>query len=84
MEDLIFTLVLCGLIIANLVVSYKHHQKIDILDDKQEKARKDINELFIKPLVKKPKTKKPTTKKPFPKKTPQQRKSKTKKQILKG
>jgi len=84
MEDVIFTLVLCGLIIANLVVSYKHHQKIDILDDKQEKARKDINELFIKPLVKKPKTKKPTTKKPFPKKTPQQRKSKTKKQILKG
>ena len=84
MEDVIFTLVLCGLIIANLVVSYKHHQKIDILDDKQEKARKDINELFIKPIVKKPKTKKPTTKKPFPKKTPQQRKSKTKKQILKG
>ena len=84
MEDFIFTLVLCGLIIANLVVSYKHHQKIDILDDKQEKARKDINELFIKPLVKKPKTKKPTTKKPSSKKTPQQRKSKTKKQILKG
>jgi len=84
MEDLIFTLVLCGLIAANLVVSYKHHQKIDILDDKQEKARKDINELFIKPIVKKPKTKKPTTKKPLSKKTPQQRKSKTKKQILKG
>jgi len=84
MEDFIFTLVLCGLIIANLVVSYKHHQKIDILDDKQEKARKDINELFIKPIVKKPKTKKPTTKKPLSKKPPQQRKSKTKKQILKG
>ncbi len=84
MEDVIFTLVLCGLIIANLVVSYKHHQKIDILDDKQEKARKDINELYIKPIVKKPKTKKPTPKKPLSKKTPQQRKSKTKKQILKG
>ncbi len=44
MEDVIFTLVLCGLIIANLVVSYKHHQKIDILGDKQEKCIQRVAE----------------------------------------
>ena len=69
METIIFTLLLCGLIIANLVVSYKHHQKIDELDSKQEKARTDINELYTKPLVKKPTSK---------------IKKKNKKQILKG
>ena len=69
MEDIIFTLLLCGLIIANIAVSYKHHQKIDELDSKQEKARTDINELYTKPLVKKPTSK---------------RKKKYKKQILKG
>jgi len=80
MEDIIFTLVLCGLIIANLAVSYKHHQKIDILDDKQEKARKDINELYTKPLVKTSPPKRKNTKNNTIRK-----RSKTKpKQILKG
>tara|TARA_R110000824_G_scaffold91097_2_gene221986 strand:- start:462 stop:698 length:237 start_codon:yes stop_codon:yes gene_type:complete len=78
METIIFTLLLCGLIIANLVVSYKHHQKIDELDGKQEKARTDINELYTKPIVKQT-----TPKKPVAKKT-KRKSNKNTKQILKG
>ena len=82
METVIFTLVLCGLVIASLAFSYKNFQRINELEDKQEKARKDINALYTKPLTK-PK-KKPTSKKPTPKKSSYQRKKSTKKQILKG
>ena len=82
METVIFTLLLCGLAGASLAFSYKNSQKISELEDKQEKARKDINALYIKPLVK-PKKKTPI-KKATAKKSSYQRKSATKKQILKG
>ena len=80
MEIVIFTLALCGLIIAGLQFSYKNSQRINELEDKQDKLRKDINALYMKPLSnpkRKPTTKKTTTKKPVAKKS-------TKKQILKG
>jgi len=86
MEIVIFTLLLCGLAGASLVFSYKNFQRINELEDKQEKARKDINALYTKPLTKpkrKTSTKKTTTKKPVAKKTTTRRKT-TKKQILKG
>ena len=82
MEIVIFTLALCGLIIAGLQFSYKNSQRIYELEDKQDKLRKDINALYTKPLTK-PK-RKTTTKKPVTKKTSHQRKSSTKKQVLKG
>ena len=81
MEIVIFTLALCGLIIAGLQFSYKNSQRIYELEDKQDKLRKDINALYTKPLTK-PK-RKTTTKKPVAKKSPTPKKS-TKKQILKG
>ena len=81
MEIVIFTLLLCGLAGAGLAFSYKNFQRISELEDQQEKARKDINALYTKPLTK-PK-KKTTTKKPVAKKTTTRRKT-TKKQILKG
>ena len=87
MEIVIFTLALCGLIIAGLQFSYKNSQRINELEDKQDKLRKDINALYMKPLTKpKKKTspKKTTTKGPVAKKSSHQRKSSTKKQILKG
>lgn len=118
MEIVIFTLALCGLIIAGLQFSYKNSQRINELEDKQDKLRKDINALYMKPLTNppsktkkkisnKPKenwlerlpdmdidkptkskrktpNKKPKTKKPVAKKSSHQRKSSTKKQILKG
>jgi len=86
MEIVIFTLLLCGLAGAGLAFSYKNFQRINELEDKQEKARKDINALYTKPLTKpkrKTSTKKTTTKKPVAKKTTPRRKT-TKKQILKG
>jgi hypothetical protein len=86
MEIVIFTLALCGLIIAGLQFSYKNSQRIYELEDKQDKLRKDINALYMKPLTKpKKKTspKKTTTKKPVAKKSTTPKKS-TKKQILKG
>ena len=92
METVIFTLALCGLVIASLQFSYKNSQRISELENKQDKARKDINALYTKPLTKtrkkpttkKPTSKKPTSKKPTPKKSSYQRKKSTKKQILKG
>jgi hypothetical protein len=87
METVIFTLALCGLVIASLQFSYKNSQRINELEDKQEKSRRDINALYTKPLTKpkkKPTAKKPTSKKTPPKKSSHQRKSTTKKQILKG
>ena len=87
MEIVIFTLLLCGLAGASLAFSYKNFQRISELENKQEKARKDINALYMKPLTKpkrKTTTKKPTSKKPTSKKTSYQRKKATKKQILKG
>ena len=87
METVIFTLALCGLVIASLQFSYKNSQRINELEDKQDKSRKDINALYMKSLSKpkrKPTTKKPTTKKPTTKKSSHQRKSATKKQVLKG
>jgi hypothetical protein len=86
MEIVIFTLALCGLIIASLQFSYKNSQRIHELEDKQDKLRKDINALYVKPLSKpkrKPTPKKTTTKKPVAKKSTTSKKS-TKKQILKG
>ena len=86
MEIVIFTLALCGLIIASLQFSYKNSQRISELEDKQDKLRKDINALYMKPLTKpkrKPSPKKTTTKKPVAKKSTTSKKS-TKKQILKG
>ena len=86
MEIVIFTLLLCGLAGAGLALSYKNFQRINELEDKQEKARKDINALYTKPLTKpkrKISPKKTTTKKPVAKKTTPRRKT-TKKQILKG
>jgi len=80
MEIVIFTLALCGLIIAGLQFSYKNSQRINELEDNQNKLRKDINALYMKPLTKpkrKTTTKKPVAKKPVAKKP-------TKKQILKG
>ena len=65
METVIFTLALCGLVIASLQFSYKNSQRISELENKQDKARKDINALYTKPLTKtrkKPTTKKPTSK----------------------
>ena len=82
MEIVIFTITLCGLAGAGLAFSYKNFQRISELEDKQEKARKDINALYTKPLTK-PKRKN-TTKKPVAKKSSHQRKSTTKKKILKG
>ena len=86
MEIVIFTITLCGLAGAGLAFSYKNFQRISELEDKQEKARKDINALYTKPLTK-PKRKTPpkktTTKKPVAKKSTPRRKT-TKKQILKG
>ena len=82
METVIFTLALCGLVIASLQFSYKNSQRINELEDKQDKSRKDINALYTKPLTK-PKRKN-TTKKPVAKKSSHQRKSATKKQVLKG
>ena len=87
MEIVIFTLALCGLIIAGLQFSYKNSQRINELEDKQNKLRKDINALYMKPLSKpkrKTSPKKTTTKEPIAKKSSPQRKSSTKKQILKG
>tara|TARA_R100001460_G_scaffold103736_1_gene149067 strand:+ start:144 stop:407 length:264 start_codon:yes stop_codon:yes gene_type:complete len=87
METVIFTLALCGLVIASLQFSYKNSQRINELEDKQDKSRKDINALYMKSLSKpkrKPTIKKPTTKKPTTKKSSHQRKSSTKKQVLKG
>ena len=92
MEIVIFTLALCGLVIASLQFSYKNSQRINELEDKQDKSRKDINALYMKslskpkrkPTTKKTTTKKPTSKKPTPKKSSYQRKKSTKKQILKG
>jgi uncharacterized protein Yka (UPF0111/DUF47 family) len=81
METVIFTLALCGLVIAGLQFSYKNSQRINELEDKQDKLRKDINALYTKPLTK---PKKKTFKKPIAKKSSHQRKSSTKKQILKG
>ena len=75
METVIFTLALCGLVIASLQFSYKNSQRISELENKQDKARKDINALY---------TKAQTSKKPTPKKSSYQRKKSTKKQILKG
>ena len=86
MEIVIFTLALCGLIIAGLQFSYKNSQRIYELEDKQDKLRKDINALYMKPLTKPKKQtspKKTTTKKPVAKKSTTPKKS-TKKQILKG
>ena len=86
MEIVIFTLALCGLIIASLQFSYKNSQRIYELEDKQGKLRKDINVLYMKPLTKpkrKPSPKKTTTKKPIAKK-PSTHKKSNKKQILKG
>ena len=86
MEIVIFTLLLCGLAGAGLAFSYKNSQRISELEDKQEKARKDINALYTKPLIKpkrKTPSKKTTTKKPVAKK-PTTRRKPTKKQILKG
>ena len=91
MEIVIFTLALCGLIIASLQFSYKNSQRIYELEDKQNKLRKDINALYMKPLTKpkrkpspkKTTTKKPIAKKPIAKKSTTPKKS-TKKQILKG
>jgi len=86
METVIFTLALCGLVIASLQFSYKNSQRISELENQQEKARKDINALYMKSLTKpkrKTSTKKTTTKKPVAKKSPTRRK-KTNKQILKG
>ena len=91
MEIVIFTLALCGLIIASLQFSYKNSQRIHELEDKQDKLRKDINALYMKPLTKpkrKPSPKKTTTKKPIAKKPiakkPSTHKKSNKKQILKG
>ena len=87
MEIVIFTLALCGLIIADLQFSYKNSQRIYELEDKQDKLRKDINALYMKPLTKPKKNtsfRKTTTKEPVAKKSSHQRKSTTKKQILKG
>ena len=87
METVIFTLALCGLVIASLQFSYKNSQRINELEDKQDKSRKDINALYMKSLSKpkrKPTTKKTQTKKPTSKKSSHQRKSSTKKQVLKG
>ena len=84
MEIVIFTLALCGLVIASLQFSYKNYERINELEDKQNKVRKDINALYTKPLTKpkrKTSTKKTTTKKPVAKKSSHQRKSSTKKQI---
>ena len=81
MEIVIFTLALCGLIIAGLQFSYKNSQRIYELEDKHDKLRKDINALYTKPLTK-PK-RKTTTKKPVAKKSTTPKKS-TKKQVLKG
>ena len=86
MEIVIFTIALCGLAGVGLVFSYKNFQRISELEDQQEKARKDINALYMKPLTKpkrKTPTKKTTTKKPVAKKSTPRRKT-TKKQILKG
>ena len=86
MEIVIFTIALCGLAGAGLAFSYKNFQRISELEDQQEKARKDINALYMKPLTKpkrKTPTKKTTTKKPVAKKSTTPKKS-TKKQILKG
>ena len=86
MEIVIFTIALCGLAGAGLAFSYKNFQRISELENQQEKARKDINALYTKPLTKpkrKASTKKTTTKKPVAKKTTPRRKT-TKKQILKG
>ena len=86
MEIVIFTLALCGLIIASLQFSYKNSQRIYELEDKQGKLRKDINALYMKPLTKpkrKTPTKKTTTKKTVAKK-PSTHKKSNKKQILKG
>ena len=86
MEIVIFTLALCGLIIASLQFSYKNSQRIYELEDKQDKLRKDINALYMKPLTKpkrKTPTKKTTTKKTVAKK-PSTHKKSNKKQILKG
>jgi len=80
MEIVIFTLALCGLTGASLAFSYKNFQKIKELEDQQEKARKDINALYMKSLT--PKRKKQTPKKSSTKK-PVSNKP-TKKQILKG
>ena len=79
MEIVIFTLALCGLTGASLAFSYKNFQKIKELEDQQEKARKDINALYMKSLAKPKKQtpKKSSTKKPVSNKP-------TKKQILKG
>ena len=82
MEIVIFTLALCGLIIASLQFSYKNSQRIYELEDKHDKLRKDINALYMKPLTKS--KRKTTTKKPTTKKSSHQRKSSTKKQVLKG
>ena len=86
MEIVIFTLALCGLIIAGLQFSYKNSQRIYELEDKHDKLRKDINALYMKPLTKpkrKTPTKKTTTKKTVAKK-PSTHKKSNKKQILKG
>ena len=86
MEIVIFTLALCGLIIASLQFSYKNSQRIYELEDKHDKLRKDINALYMKPLTKpkrKTPTKKTTTKKTVAKK-PSTHKKSNKKQILKG
>ena len=86
MEIVIFTIALCGLAGAGLAFSYKNFQIISELENQQEKARKDINALYTKPLTKpkrKTSTKKNTTKKPVAKKTTPRRKT-NKKQILKG
>ena len=82
METVIFTLALCGLVIAGLQFSYKNSQRISELENQQDKSRKDINALYTKHLTK-PKRKN-TTKKPIAKKSSHQRKSSNKKQILKG
>ena len=46
---------------VDIKFSYKNFQRINELEDKQEKARKDINALYMKPLTK-PKRKTPTKK----------------------
>jgi len=91
METVIFTLVLCGLVIASLAFSYKNYERINELEEKQNSSRKDINALYLKSLsktkktpTKKRPTKKTPTKKSVAKKSSHQRKTSTKKQILKG
>jgi len=78
METIIISvsIMLCGLIIASITMNVKNSERISELEDNQEKLRKDINALYTKPLIKpiKPIAKKPST----------QRKSSSKKQILKG